>query len=58
LAVVQCDNERNVGIERSDAGEQASGGGSVEALGWLVEQQRICVPENALGDAQPPPLAA
>jgi hypothetical protein len=58
LAVVERDDERSVGIERSDAGEQASGGRGIEALGWLVEQQRLRVPEQALGDAQPPPLAA
>jgi hypothetical protein len=55
---MQRDHERGAGLERAHPGEEARGGGGVEAFGGLVEQQHVGVPEQALGDAEAASLSA
>ena len=55
---MQGDHECGSSVERSHAGEQASGGRSVETFGGLVEQQDVRAPEQTLCDAEAAALAA
>jgi hypothetical protein len=58
LAAVEGDHDRGIRVELADAGEQALGGGKIEALGGFVQKQHVGVPEKALRDADPAALPA
>jgi hypothetical protein len=58
LTVVQRDHEGGARVERTDAGEQASGRRGVKALGGLVEKKDVGPPQQGRRDAEAAALAA